>query len=479
MARQGTPHDEYDLLEQVGTGSFGTVHRAQHKATHQVVAIKVMKRTSHSAESTNTREYKTLKQLARHPNIVQLHDSFTGPSKELYFIMEYMDQGNLYQLIKQRRETNSPLNHAEIRSILRQILKALAHLHQQGIFHRDMKPENLLISSPPTPTTTTKDNEQQQPLSPVIKLADFGLARELRSRPPYTDYVSTRWYRAPEVLLRSTHYSYPVDLWAVGAIFAELTTLRPLFPGRSEVDQLYRITQVLGKPERRSKKQQQLHPQPVSDREWADGVKLAHKMGFDFVVQTPTKPLAKIIPTATESMLDLLKRFLVYDPSRRIKASEALRSTFLCEDKNHALYSSTCCPEKDFDVLPLPPPRKSLLWSKGVTSSSTAPRLPQDIREALRISKSKTIDRLHRKSKPSLRMDHDTSNLLHKSNSANDFQHHHHHHVQQHHQHQHTNSDNPPQQPLAEHLPSIPVLSPIFAEWGERRFLYNNHEWCK
>ena len=89
-------------------------------------------------------------------------------------------------------------------------------------------------------------------------------------------------------MLRSTHYSYPVDLWAVGAIFAELTTLRPLFPGRSEVDQLYRITQVLGKPERRSKKQQQLHPQPISDREWADGVKLAHKMGFDFVVQVTT-----------------------------------------------------------------------------------------------------------------------------------------------------------------------------------------------
>lgn len=185
-----------------------------------------------------------------------------------------------------------------------------------------------------------------------------------------------------------------------------------------------------------------------------------------------------MVPTASESMLDLLKRFLVYDPSRRIKASEALRSTFLCEDTHHALNSgSTCCPEKDFDVLPLPPPRKSLLWSKGVISSSTtAPRIPQDIREALRISKSKTIDRLHRKSKPSLRMDHD-SNLLHKSNSANNFQQHHHRVQQQ--QHQHTNTDNPPQQPLAEHLPSIPVLSPIFAEWGERRFLYNNHEWCK
>ncbi|MGH0157122.1 UNVERIFIED_CONTAM: hypothetical protein FKN15_032958 [Acipenser sinensis] len=98
-----------------------------------------------------------------------------------------------------------------------------------GFFHRDMKPENLLCMGPE-----------------LIKIGDFGLAREIRSRPPYTDYVSTRWYRAPEVLLRSSVYSSPVDMWAVGCIMAELYTLRPLFPGNSEVDEIFKICQVLG-----------------------------------------------------------------------------------------------------------------------------------------------------------------------------------------------------------------------------------------
>lgn len=84
----------------------------------------------------------------------------------------------------------------------------------------------------------------------LIKIADFGLAREVRSRPPYTDYVSTRWYRAPEVLLRSTNYSSPIDIWAIGCIMAELYTLQPLFPGRSEIDQIFRCCSVLGTPDR-------------------------------------------------------------------------------------------------------------------------------------------------------------------------------------------------------------------------------------
>lgn len=94
-----------------------------------------------------------------------------------------------------------------------------------------MKPENLLCSG-----------------TDLVKIADFGLAREIRSRPPYTDYVSTRWYRAPEVLLRSTNYSSAIDVWAVGCIMAELYTLRPLFPGSSEVDEIFKITAVLGTP---------------------------------------------------------------------------------------------------------------------------------------------------------------------------------------------------------------------------------------
>jgi protein kinase len=118
-----------------------------------------------------------------------------------------------------------------------------------GYFHRDMKPENLLIN---------KD---------TVKVADFGLAREIRARPPFTEYVSTRWYRAPEVLLRSPHYNSPVDLWAVGVIMAELYTLRPLFPGTSEPDEIYKICSVLGTP---------------NHENWSEGMKLAANMGFKF-----------------------------------------------------------------------------------------------------------------------------------------------------------------------------------------------------
>lgn len=126
-----------------------------------------------------------------------------------------------------------PFPEPVIRSILYQIFQGLNYMHKHGFFHRDIKPENLLCNGPE-----------------LVKIADFGLARELRSRPPYTDYVSTRWYRAPEVLLRSTNYSSPIDLWAVGCIVSELYTLQPLFPGRSEIDQIFRICSVLGTPDK-------------------------------------------------------------------------------------------------------------------------------------------------------------------------------------------------------------------------------------
>lgn len=122
-------------------------------------------------------------------------------------------------------------------------------MHKHGFFHRDMKPENVLV---------TKD---------VLKLADFGLARETRSRPPYTEYVSTRWYRAPEVLLHSTSYNSPIDMWACGAIMAELYTLRPLFPGSSETDEIFKICAVLGTP---------------THATWPEGMKLAAAMNFKF-----------------------------------------------------------------------------------------------------------------------------------------------------------------------------------------------------
>jgi protein kinase len=123
----------------------------------------------------------------------------------------------------------------------------------------------------------------------LLKVADFGLARETRSRPPYTDYVSTRWYRAPEVLLRSTNYSSPLDVFAMGCIMAELLTLRPLFPGSSEADQIYKLCSVLGSP---------------SMRTWPEGVKLAAAMNFRFPQFVPT-PLAQLIPNASPEALQV------------------------------------------------------------------------------------------------------------------------------------------------------------------------------
>ena len=134
---------------------------------------------------------------------------------------------NIYELMKDR---TSPFPELQIKSIMYQTLLGLKYMHKHGFFHRDMKPENLLVKGD------------------LVKIADFGLAREIRSRPPFTDYVSTRWYRAPENLLRSTNYNSPVDIFATAAIMAELYLLRPLFPGNNETDQIYKICAVLGSP---------------------------------------------------------------------------------------------------------------------------------------------------------------------------------------------------------------------------------------
>lgn len=146
----------------------------------------------------------------------------------------------------------------------------------------------------------------------TVKVADFGLARETRSRPPYTDYVSTRWYRAPEVLMRSTHYNSPIDTWACGCIMAELFSMGALFPGTSEADQVYKICSVLGTP---------------TAETWPEGLKLAAQMQFRYPPFVPT-PLAQLLPSASYEALALLSDLLQFDPYRRPTASQALQYTF-------------------------------------------------------------------------------------------------------------------------------------------------------
>ncbi|KAM3928854.1 serine/threonine-protein kinase MAK isoform 2-T2 [Leptodactylus fuscus] len=279
--------NRYTTFKQLGDGTYGSVLMGKSNESGELVAIKKMKRKFYSwEECMNLREVKSLKKL-NHANVVKLKEVIRE-NDQLYFVFEYMKE-NLYQLMKDR---NKLFPESVIRNIMYQILQGLAFIHKHGFFHRDMKPENLLCMGPE-----------------LVKIADFGLVRELRSQPPYTDYVSTRWYRAPEVLLRSLVYSSPIDIWAVGSIMAELYTLRPLFPGTSEVDEIFKICQVLGTPKK---------------SDWPEGLQLAATMNFRFPQCVPIN-LKTLIPNASEEALTLMRDMLQWDPKKRPTASQALR----------------------------------------------------------------------------------------------------------------------------------------------------------
>lgn len=170
-------------MEVVGKGTYGEVFRAVNKETNEIVAVKKMFKKFYSwDEAMNLREVKSLRKLLHH-NVIKIKEVIRVKD-ELNFVFDFLDK-NLYDLIKVRK-TQMPED--QIKHYFYQILLGLSFIHKQGFFHRDLKPENLLY----------------QEATDTIKLADFGLAREIRSKPPYTDYVSTRWYRAPELILRAT-----------------------------------------------------------------------------------------------------------------------------------------------------------------------------------------------------------------------------------------------------------------------------------
>uniref|UniRef100_H2YAB8 non-specific serine/threonine protein kinase n=1 Tax=Ciona savignyi TaxID=51511 RepID=H2YAB8_CIOSA len=278
---------KFDWLKQLGDGTFGSVNLCRVKDTNELVAIKTMKKKFYNwEECVNLREVRSLKKL-NHANVVKLKEVIRE-NNQLYFVFEYMKE-NLYQLMKDRDKF---LPEASIRNMVYQVLQGLAFMHKHGYFHRDMKPENLLCMGPE-----------------LVKIADFGLAREIRSKPPYTDYVSTRWYRAPEVLLRSSNYSSPIDIWAIGCIMAELYTLRPLFPGTSEMDEMFKLCQILGTP---------------SKADWPEGHHLANQMNFRWPQVTGIGLKAKVSNASPEA-LQLFTDMLQWNPKKRPTASQALR----------------------------------------------------------------------------------------------------------------------------------------------------------
>ncbi|KAG9348691.1 hypothetical protein JZ751_029008, partial [Albula glossodonta] len=221
--------DIFQKIEKIGEGTYGVVYKAKNKVTGQSVALKKIRldADTEGVPSTAIREISLLKEL-NHPNIVKLLD-VVHTEKKLYLVFEYLNQD-----LKKYMDTSQPvgLPLALVQSYLYQLLQGIAFCHSHRVVHRDLKPQNLLLNQ-----------------SGAIKLADFGLARAfgvpMRS---YTHEVVTLWYRAPEILLGCKYYSTAVDIWSIGCIFAEMVTKRPLFPGDSEIDQLFRIFKKLGTP---------------------------------------------------------------------------------------------------------------------------------------------------------------------------------------------------------------------------------------
>ena len=281
--------DKYKIIKVVGDGAYGSVHKAINTANGEIVAIKKMKKKFTSwEECMSLREIKSLRNL-KHPNIVRLEEVLRV-NDELNLIFEFLEQ-NTYQLIKDRRE---PLPEEKICSLIYQTLQGLVYIHKHGFFHRDLKPENLMVQGD------------------TLKIADFGLAREIRSRPPFTDYVSTRWYRAPEILLHSTNYNSPIDIFALGVIMAEFYNLRPLFPGSNERDQIIKVCSLLGTP---------------SAQIWPEGYRLAAKIGFSFPSFEPVA-LEKVIPNASTNAITLMYQMLAFDPQKRPTAIDCLKHPY-------------------------------------------------------------------------------------------------------------------------------------------------------
>eukprot|EP00760_Papus_ankaliazontas_P021837 PhM_4_TR18747/c0_g1_i1/m.1438/K08830/RAGE, MOK; renal tumor antigen len=286
---------KYRPLGKKGEGTFSEVLKAQDTRSSRYVAIKCMKNHFDSVEQVNRlREIQALRRLSPHPNIIKLHEVlFDRSTGRLALVFELMDM-NIYEMIRGRRQY---LAEDKILHFMYQLMKGVDHMHRNGIFHRDIKPENVLVCGD------------------ALKLADFGSCRGIYSKQPFTEYISTRWYRAPECLLTDGYYNYKMDVWGIGCVFFEIMALYPLFPGSNEIDQINKIHNILGTPPMELLSKLKKHS--------------AH-MDFDFPQKTGTG-ITKLLPHASPDALDLMIKLLTYNPEERISAKQALRHPYFRE----------------------------------------------------------------------------------------------------------------------------------------------------
>ncbi|SSD61896.1 uncharacterized protein SCODWIG_03657 [Saccharomycodes ludwigii] len=366
--------DNYKCISELGTGSFGSVTLA--KSVHNVdefpyfedtmldhsekylpnyqhenyynrkiglVAIKTMMTKLNTLQDyTRVREIKFIFKLPSHRNLMSIFEVFIDDqSYKLHIVMEYMDQ-NLYQLMKARKHRLFSL--PTLKSILSQILAGIHHIHKYEFFHRDIKPENILVSC--SPKYYSKEWLFKNPVQEnyIVKIADYGLAREIHNRNQYTTYVSTRWYRSPEILLRKNVYGKPVDIWAFGCVIVEVVTLKPLFPGSDELDQTWRILEVLGTPFLTMKNKEN-HYFPHGGI-WEEASLLLAKLGLKFPYVEGIDIEKKIGNNILQDLCDVVKKCLTWNPDIRATVEELccspyFRNTVAQKEHLEHLHSTT------------------------------------------------------------------------------------------------------------------------------------------
>ncbi|XP_045363871.2 cyclin-dependent kinase-like 3 isoform X3 [Camelus bactrianus] len=286
----------YETLGKVGEGSYGTVMKCKHKDTGQIVAIKIFyEKPEKSVNKIAAREIKFLKQF-HHENLVNLIEVFRQKRK-IHVVFEFIDHTVLDEL----QHYCHGLESKRLRKYLFQILRAIEYLHNNNIIHRDIKPENILVSQ-----------------SGITKLCDFGFARTLAAPGDvYTDYVATRWYRAPELVLKDTSYGKPVDIWALGCMIIEMATGNPYLPSSSDLDLLHKIVLKVGNLTP--------HLQSIfSKSPIFTGVVLPQ-------VQHPKSPRKKY-PKLNGLLADIVHACLQIDPAERISSTDLLHHEYFTRD---------------------------------------------------------------------------------------------------------------------------------------------------